>query len=89
MEDSLQHGQYGKRVPDMNEDNVGKCRACGQMISRNLATDVYGLSRGCPQCEEMGSIGQKKKRYEYRPISNIIITIGLLVIGFLGLICSV
>ena len=30
----------------MNEDLLGNCRVCGQMISRNLATDVYGLSRG-------------------------------------------
>jgi len=33
-------------MSDMNEDLLGNCRVCGQMISRNLAADVYGLSRG-------------------------------------------
>lgn len=32
-------------MSDMNEDLLGNCRVCGQIISRNLATDVYGLSR--------------------------------------------
>ena len=36
----------------MNKDLLGKCRVCGQMISKNLATDVYGHSKGCPHCGE-------------------------------------
>ena len=70
----------------MNEDLLGKCRVCGREVSRR--------AKECPDCREprptMTEEGnEKKKRYEYRPIFNIIITIGLLVIGFLGLICSV
>ena len=70
----------------MNDDLLGKCRVCGRQVSRKTLE--------CPECREPRSTmteqgNEKKKRYEYRPIFNIIITIGLLVIGFLGLICSV
>lgn len=31
----------------MNKDLLGECRACGQMISKNLSY------RGCPKCGEL------------------------------------
>ena len=31
----------------MNENLLGKCRACGQMISKNLSY------HGCPKCGEL------------------------------------
>ena len=69
----------------MNEDLLGKCRVCGRQVSRKTLE--------CPQCGEprptMTEEGnEKKKRYEYRPLTDIIVVIVLLVIGFLGLICS-
>ena len=67
----------------MNEDLLGNCRVCGRQVSRK----VLECPEPRPTMTEEGN--EKKKRYEYRPIFNIIITIGLLVISFLGLICSV
>ena len=38
----------------MNKDLLGKCRACGQMISKNLIKHVGGFvsNLGCPHCGE-------------------------------------
>ena len=46
----------------MNEDLLGECRACGQMVSKNLVS-------GCPHCgEAKPHLTEEKRKIEIRKI---------------------